>query len=210
MHARALRTLLLIRAIWERDRSGELLPLADRADATRSVARGGARLADPAADGLSRAAVRFLTERAQLLQSRLLARSPVLADVLALMSGSSHLGKLLLLVAFALGVSLAALDGSRRINILAFPLIALIAWNLFVYLLLIVAWLRSRSPASGDRRAATRIYQRWIGWRVESLLRRSSRFHTPLSAALRHFTSDWGAIARPLIILRGTRLLHAS
>jgi hypothetical protein len=210
LHARALRSVLLVRAIEESDRTGEVLPLADREEATRVAAR-----ADPAmretASGttLSRAAERFLAERANLLRERLLARSPILADVLTLAGGASRLTRLLLVVAFVVGVSLSALDGSRRINLLAFPLIGLIAWNLLVYILLFIAWLKPRvtgAPAPG----LTRVYERWILWRTEGLLRRSSLFNAPLAAALRRFTTDWAAVGRPILVLRAKRMLHLS
>src|SRR5580698_6958938 len=90
----------------------------------------------------------FLLRRADRLLDRLRVRSPAVMQVLALSGGLTWLGRIVLVLAVAAGVSLSALDGSRRINILAFPLIGLIAWNLIVYILLIVAWLRSRGRPS--------------------------------------------------------------
>src|SRR5882757_7751827 len=43
MHQRSLRTVLLIQAIEETDRAGEVIPLADRADASRAVVRESSR-----------------------------------------------------------------------------------------------------------------------------------------------------------------------
>jgi hypothetical protein len=47
------------------------------------------------------------------------------------------------LAALLLGLASNAIDGNR-LNILAFPLLAMLAWNLAVYALLIVGWLRHR------------------------------------------------------------------
>src|SRR5690606_3041465 len=180
MHASALRNVLFIRAIEECDPAGDLLPLADRSEATRSVARGEITARAAAEDGhLSRAAASFLAERAALLRERMLARSPIVSDVLTLAGGASKAGRVLLLLALVCGVSLSALDGSRRIDILAFPLIGLIAWNLLVYAGLIVSCLRAREAVSGAP-AVTGLYERWIRWRTEGLLRRSSQFNAPL------------------------------
>jgi hypothetical protein len=209
LHARALRSVLLVRAIEESDRSGEVLPLADREDATRTAARADPALRESASSTtLSRAGERFLAERANLLRERLLARSPILADVLSLAGGATRLSRLLLVVAFVVGVSLSALDGSRRINLLAFPLIGLIAWNLLVYVLLLFAWLKPRVTRGAPAPGLTRLYERWILWRTEGLLRRSSLFNAPLAAALRRFTSDWSAVGRPILVLRAKRMLH--
>ena len=211
MHARALQSVLLVRAIEESDRTGDLLPLADREEATRNAARSAPEIRESlSGTTLSRPAERFLAERARLLRERLLARSPILANVLSLAGGSSRISRLLLLVAFIVGVSLSALDGSRRINLLAFPLIGLVAWNLLVYLVLFVAWLRPRAAQPESARGVARLYERWIRWRTEGLLRRSSLFNAPLATALRRFTADWVAVGQPILVRRAKRLLHLS
>src|SRR5882757_2120287 len=208
MHQRELRTVLLIQAIEETDRAGEVIPLADRADASRAVIRESSKLseAQPSAS-LSARSQAFLVKRSARLLDPLRLRSPVVMHVLALAGGLTWLGRFVLVVALAAGVSLSALDGSRRINILAFPLIGLIAWNLLVYVLLLVTWLRSRGrPATGFWSAA--MYERWIAGRIESLMRHSTRYNVPLSAGLRRFAAEWGALSRPILFLRAKRLLH--
>ncbi|MGH8138426.1 MAG: hypothetical protein ACREVV_09555 [Steroidobacteraceae bacterium] len=206
MHQRALRTVLLIQAIEETDRAGEVIPLADRADASRAVVRESA----PSSAGiaLTCGSETFLVRRAERLLERLYARSPAVRQILALAGGLTWLGRLVLVVAIAAGLSLAALDGSRRINILAFPLIGLIAWNLLVYLLLLLSWIRTLRTQPTRRLWLSSVYERWIGSRIESLLRRSTRFNVPLSTGLRRFIGEWSAISQPLLLLRAKRLLH--
>jgi len=120
---------------------------------------------------------------------------------------ASLVGRFVLLLAVAAGVSMSALDGSRRINILAFPLIGLIAWNLLVYVLLLVTWMRSQGRASSGFWSAT-MYERWIAGRIEALMRHSTRYNVPLSTGLRRFAAEWTTLSRPILYLRAKRLLH--
>jgi hypothetical protein len=207
MHERALRTVLLIRSIDEGDAVGEVISLAERAEATRSATQVDGPLRPAAAGGaLSRDTERLLVRRAELLFDKLRARSPMVGQMLALAGGVSWLGPVLLLLAFASGVSLSALDGSRQINVIAFPLLGLIAWNLLVFIVLIAARLSPRRHAAHSWLA--RLYERWLRGRVEALQRRSSLFNVPLSQALQRFASEWAAVAKPLVVLRGKRLFH--
>src|SRR5579872_1634443 len=133
MHQRALRTVLLIQAIEETDRIGEVIPLADRAEASRWAARQSTTRLSPYQPGRPSSALpasseSFLLRRATRLLSKLTLRAPAVLHVLALAGGLTWMGRALLVVAFLTGFSLGSLDGSRRINILAFPLIGLIAW----------------------------------------------------------------------------------
>ena len=209
MHQRELRTVLLIQAIEETDRAGEVIPLADRAEASRAVIRESSKLseAQPSAS-LSAQSQTFLVKRSERLLHRLSLRSPAVMHVLELAGGLTWLGRFVLVVALAAGASLSALDGSRRINILAFPLIGLIAWNLFVYVLLLVTWVRTRGrPAAAGFWSAS-VYERWISSRIESLMRHSTRFNVPLTTGLRRFAGEWGALSQPMLFLRAKRLLH--
>jgi hypothetical protein len=215
MHQRALRTVLLIQAIEETDRVGEVIPLADRADASRAVVRESSqsRTATPlqaqSSALLSPQSEAFLVRRAERLLDRLRTRSPVVMHILALAGGLTWLGRFVLVIALAAGISLSAIDGSRHINILAFPLIGLIAWNLFVYVVLLATWVRTRGrPAVGRVLWSASVFERWISSRIEALMRRSTRYNVPLSTGLRRFAAEWGALSQPILFLRATRLLH--
>jgi Protein of unknown function (DUF2868) len=208
-----LRTVLLVQSIEESDRGGDVLPLADRADATRTAVRetppGPLRQTGAV---FPRSTEAFLARRADLLLARVRMRSPAVDQVLAVAAGLTWLGRAVLVFALAAGLALSALDGRRQINILSFPLIGLVAWNLFVYALLLAAWIkhrRARGLGSGSRRFwSGHFYQRWVGRRVDSLLGQSNRFNAPLATALRRFTSEWTAIVHPLLLERAKQLLH--
>jgi hypothetical protein len=114
------------------------------------------------------------------------------------------------LAAFGLGLFSDAVAGARRINILAPPLLALLAWNLGVYLVLAVAWIaRLRRPAADAaagrplREAVLRMAQRAAQW-MSGAVRRAD------APALARFTLDWAHAARPLHGARIAAVLHAA
>jgi hypothetical protein len=209
MQEQHLRNVLLIQSIEESDPRGELLPFADREEATRRAAR--AHPVRELAGGeqpLSAEAAAFLTERAALLRERVELRAPVVRQALGLAAGLSWLGPVVLGLALLSGVSLAALDGGRRIDILAFPLLGLIAWNLLVYLVVVARRLRGRR--ANQSAALARVHERWLGWRMGALLRGVARHNAPLAEGMRRFTSQWSAVAHPLLAARTQRLLHVA
>src|SRR5688572_13915340 len=165
MNERALRTVMLVQAIEESDRTGEVLPLADRAQATKEAGRDRVNLRETNGLTLSAPAEQFLVRRSERLVEYLQVRSPVLRNVMALADGISWLGRGLLVLALISGLSLSALDGSRQINILAFPLLGLILWNLAVYVYMIVDWIRRHSGRIGSLPWLPVFYERVISWR---------------------------------------------
>ena len=211
MNIRTLRSVLLIQAIEESDRGGGVLPLADRAEATREAVRSAppGRTIQPSI-GLARADEIVLALRAERLLARVRLRSPAVDYVLAVAGGLTWLGRATLVIALIVGLSLSTLDGSRRINILAFPLIGLIAWNFLIYALLIAAGIKRGGATPAGSVWSGRLYERWIGARIDSLLKQSMRFNAPLATALRRFTGEWAQIEHPLLVERAQRLMHCA
>jgi hypothetical protein len=209
MREEALRAVLLVKAIEEADRTGTLIPPADRAAATRAASRdAGARaMAAVAGGAMPGAAQNMLAARAALLRERIVARHPFVQTVLGLARGPAWIGVLCLGVALLIGFAVSALDGSRRINVLAFPLLGLVGWNLLVYAAVVVGWLRM---PGGPRRARTlpALLARAGARRMRGLVRKSAAFNAPLADALGRFVQDWFEAARPLLVARATRLFH--
>ena len=160
--------------------------------------------------GLTPADETLLAFRAQRLLAQVRLRSPAVDHVLAVAGGLTWVGRAALVLAFLVGLSLSTLDGSRRINILAFPLIGLIAWNFFVYALLIVVWIKRRGSTPAAIPWVGRFYERWIGARIDGLLKQSMRFNAPLAAALQRFARDWAQVEHPLLLERAERLMHCA
>ena len=209
MNIRTLRTVLLIQAIEESDRGGDVLPSADRAEATREAVRSApqGRAIQPSI-GLTPADETVLALRAERLLARVRLRSPAIDYVLAVAGGLTWLGRAALVLALIVGLSLSTLDGSRRINILAFPLIGLTAWNLFIYALVVAARIRRRRALPSGALWSGRFYEHWIAARIDGLLKQSMRFNAPLATALRRFTREWVQIEHPLLLERAQRLMH--
>jgi hypothetical protein len=188
-----------------------VLTLAERADATREAAQESSGLTREltAGQALSPAAERLLAGRADHLVVRLQTRAPVIERILSLGGGQSWLAPAAMLLAVTSGVSMSALHGSQRVDLLAFPLLGLIAWNAVWYVALALSAVRRPRRRDTAREAwLPRQYERWLRGRTQALLRSSWRYNQPLATALQRFANEWAAVARPLLIARGRRLLH--
>ena len=205
MHAHDLRRILLVQAIEESDANGELLTFAARAAATQAALRENSDAAQAfAGDGLSAAGERLLLRRARELEESVRLRAPIVERLHALTVGAGRRDGLLVL-ALLVGLVLAALDGHSYIDILGASLLALLAWNLSVYALSAAHLMRPRARSGAG---ITALYARWLGRRAALVLRRSRSFNAPLAAALPPFSSEWGTLARALVLQRAVRLFH--
>jgi hypothetical protein len=208
MNANALRSILLVKNVEEQDPDGAVLPLAERAAATRDALR---QRTPPQGDAQAHAWA-VLADRASLLQARLAERHPVVTKALELESGLALAGWLMLPAAVALGLVLSLYDSRIRIEILAFPLLGLVVWNLVVYALLLMSAVSARrNPGPG----VIGLVPPWLLWparwgwqRAARLIKQSGFYHRPLSAALRKFSAEWWPQAQPFLALQGQRLFH--
>jgi len=110
------------------------------------------------------------------------------------------------LIAFVTGVASDVVGSAQRINILAPPLLALLVWNVAVYVLLVLRYLTNRVPhaaANGPLRQALSALVRRIG----APARDRPRSHR--NEALRRFATEWGNAARNLYGWRVATALHA-
>jgi hypothetical protein len=212
MKASSLRSILLIKAVEEQDAEGAILPLAEREAATREalrrwpVAESGTARSDREQHGW-----RVMEARAADLQARLVQRHPVVARTVMLESRATAVSAILLGAAFLFGLVLSILDSRVRIEIVAFPLLGVVLWNLGVYAVLAAGLLRRRGGGTGAaamaRDAAWPV--RWAWRRAATLIKRSAFYHRPLAAALRRFSDEWWPLAQPLLLRHGERILHA-
>jgi hypothetical protein len=212
MQENALTSVLLIKAVEETDRAGTLIPPADRAAATREATRGagGSAVTDRGLAGapLSEEAQRLLTRRAELLRRQLVVRYPFVDTLLGLARGPAWAGWLLIGLALILGGALSTLDGSRRINILAFPLLGLVLWNLVVYVLIALNAVRALARRDSARASPASLLAQLALRRIKRLVTRSAAFNAVLAEALGRFVAEWSAAARPLLTARAVRLFH--
>jgi Protein of unknown function (DUF2868) len=211
MHESLLRTVLLIRAIDQGDRVGEVLTLAERAEATRATAGpSGEMLPQLTGATLPAAAEKLLVQRAESLVNKLQSRSPIVARALDMADGMPWLGAVVAGLAFVTGVVMSALDGRQHVDLLAFPVLGLIAWNFFVYVALLAVRLMPRRRQKPTPSRLSLLYARGMGSRADALLRDSSRFNIPLAEALKRFAADWAVVSQPMLVLRAKRLFHFS
>jgi hypothetical protein len=209
MREETLRCVLMVKAIEQVDRAGTIVPPGDRAQATREVLRTLGTGGDQPTEGVADAVMaRALGERAQRLIGPVVQRFPIVDEALGRTRAPAWVLAALLVAAFAIGLGLAALDGSRRINILAFPFLGLIAWNLAVYALLAAGWLRARSGGA----TTTHRSRRWAGSaitrRLESLLKATRRVHAVLGEAMASYAAGWVDVGGEFVAQHARRWMH--
>ena len=211
MNVNALRAILLVKNVEEQDPDGTVLPLAEREFATREALRRWPADGGAAADRQA-LAWQVLATRAETLSAKLAERHPVVTRAVGLESQVASAGWLLLAGALVLGLVLSLLDSRVRIEILAFPLLGVVLWNLVVYAILAVSAMRRGRAGPTDGAALIpgwlTLPARW-GWqRAASLIKRSALYHRPLAAGLSRFSEEWWPVAQPLLVLQGKRLFH--
>lgn len=200
MREEELRQVLLVKAVEETDGDGVLIPLADRSAASREAKR------KLVASHASQDAL--LAARAQPLLQRLTLRHHFITSVLRLVGGPGWLRWVVIALSFAIGFGLSALDGTRRIDILSFPLLGLIAWNLVIYAALAFTAILSFAPAKPSPRWVPAMLAHIGAAQASRIIARSRAFDVTLSASLNRFMREWSAAAKPLLVARASRVLH--
>jgi hypothetical protein len=198
MREQDLKRVLLVAAVEDADREGVVLPPADRDNAAREARRQAGATAD---------AARLLSLRAAFLRERIVQRHPFVADIERHAGGIAAVGALVVLAGFALGLGLSALDGERRINVLAYPFAGLVAWNLVVYAMVAAHALRARGATARGRWLPEALAS-VVARRVAAFVARSRSFHATLAEALGRFAQSWQRAARPVLVARAARTFH--
>jgi hypothetical protein len=196
MNEAAARETLLLRSIETADAGRAVWSDEDRAWATRAAAEVAGSQAAPDA---------FVARRASLALERLGTRHPAFARALRAVSWRSWITPVLAGAAFALGVAADQLGPAQRVNVLAFPLIALLAWNVVVYALIAVrgAWglVSARGRALGPLAQA-------IARLGRAVPRAPAVQDAAVSTVLGVFLAEWARAAAPLAAARVGRSLH--
>ncbi|MGH6611849.1 MAG: DUF2868 domain-containing protein [Burkholderiaceae bacterium] len=195
------RDVVLVRAIESADSEHVIFTNEDRSHASRAAAE----LArwQAAEQRKASSAELFIGERARLLVQMLQRRSPALARTAHAFEWRSWIGVVLPAVAFAVGAVVEHIADRQHVNVLAFPLFAIILWNVAVYVLLLLRLVAGAGgvgiSASGPRRWLAAIAQRSV---------RARRGAAPES--IRAFISQWSGRVAPLMTARAARVLHLS
>ena len=189
------RRVVLVQAIETADSQGKLVSEVERAaidEEARQAARAAAGASPvPAED--------FLDLRAQRVLSVVGGRHPAVAS---LQAGPPWRNGLLVAVPLAtmlLGALTERIADPHRVDLLSLPLLAIVLWNLAVYLFMAVGWLL---PRRGDENPMHDALRRWAGggWRG-----RSGHLRADVTA---QFHLLWNAATASLQFQRWKALLH--
>jgi hypothetical protein len=199
MDEKVARNVVLVRAIETMDRKHEILSADDRKYASRSAKE----LAEwQAADSKSPVtADHFLQQRSEQILKRLAERTPSFRGFLRRGTRWPVLSFGLPLIALLLGAGVDRISDPHRVDLLSAPLLAIIGWNLLVYLILLV-W--PLIPGLKKK------------WTNASVMRRISagratlprKLPSTLSAALAEFLAEWTQLSGKLTNARFSRTLH--
>jgi hypothetical protein len=143
----------------------------------------------------------YLAARAQAGLRRLAAHDPLLARWPGMRSWRAAWLALVIALAFVVGVAVDRIGSAQTINLLAPPVWALLAWNVAVYLLLLVGALRGAAAPGALRRA---LASTWRRWRLRSLPPGVGAS----APAWQRFSADWAASSAPLNGARIAQALH--
>jgi hypothetical protein len=199
MNERTARDVVLMRSIETADTKREILSEDDRLYASRSARE----LANWQASEGKRAATldHFLGQRAELVLKRLAERTPSFASFRHRRPLMPVAAVLLPLLGFLAGAGLDRIGNPHRVDLLSAPLLLILAWNLLVYLALIV-WALVPSKLTGW--ASPRLLRR-LAVGKEALPR---KLPTPLAAGITQYMADWSQLAAKLMKLRLGRTVH--
>ena len=162
----------------------------DRTWATRLAAQTAGAQATPE---------RFIVERARHAMQRLLPRDPAARRWVEGSKPRAMWVVLAMVLAFAAGAAADHIGASQHVNLLAPPVWAVVAWNLVVYIGLLLPW-----RTSGLRSLLAR---RWFGLAGPA----GARGRAGKSDAGRvELRTEWARHAAPLLGARAGALLHAA
>lgn len=197
MDEQAARNVLLVRAVESADRERALISDADRAHAARAAAELARWSASERGEPAS--AERFVEKRAELLAGKVAEREGRLAQAARAIAWRPWIGLVLPVAALALGALAQQIGDRQHINVLAFPLLTIVLWNLAIYAALAVRLGLGARPPSGLRRA------------IAGTARRGGRrLKGTAAAAFAAFLDEWARASAPLQAARAARVLHLS
>jgi len=201
MNENIARDVVMVRAIETTDQKKEILSDDDRLYASRSARE----LAHWQASGKHAEVTGddFLQQRSDLILKRLAERNPAFAGFARRRYGLQALAWALPVLALLLGVGLDRITDPHRVDLLSAPLLLILAWNVLVYLgLLVSLCIPSRS----------------LGWPRDGMVRRLSvgklalprKMPPVLATALLSFMGEWAQLSAKLTAARLNRTIHLS
>ncbi|HSD53013.1 MAG TPA: DUF2868 domain-containing protein [Burkholderiales bacterium] len=197
MNEAAAREVVLVRAVESTEAGRTVWSNEDRAWASRAAAE---------VEGAGAPPERFIARRASLAIERLSEAHAAVGRALRAATWRPWVGTIVVLVAFAAGLAVDRIGAPQRINVLAFPLMAVLAWNLFVYAAIVAlgVWgaVRRRGRTPGPIAGAVARLARGVPAIAHAT--RDAR----VGGALAGFAHDWARAASRLHAARVASVLH--
>lgn len=196
MNEQLARDVVFVRAIESSDTDRTVLSDDDRLYASRSARE---LALWQAAD--SKSAVTFdlfLQQRSEQIIKRLAERTPALKPLLKSATIGRWLAIGMALLALLAGALLDRIADPHRVDLLSAPLLGIIAWNLVVYLCLLI-W--AVLPAKKTGAGLLRRFSVGIGQLPRKL-------PAPLAAGLTRFIAEWAEMSAHLSRARVARTVH--
>ena len=191
------RQVELVRAVESEDRAATLLTQEDRQQAE---AHARAR-SDPLARSDSGAGDQYLARRAEFAAARLVTRHPGIAALLGGSRWPRWAGLALPLGALLAGFIANEFGTSRRLDLLAVPLLGTVAWNLLIYLWLAGLTLLGKAGAGSNPVMP-------LLARIAALRRTQLGSGTALHTAASSFQQRWVRLSAGLTGARVARTVH--
>lgn len=212
MNPDLLREVVLVKAIEESDRVGDIISRKERERATRK-----ARIANglpetgPIDSITDEQLAKTISDRASILASPVVAKYPVFEDVFEGIRWPTLLLVLVLPLAFISGLGIRWISGLNRFNFMSAPVALLILWNLLIYIGLLGAWLftfrrRGYQKKHFWRDRAARLINR----RIAPLVSQTSKIDMTLGEAIARFVASWNIAAGPVIGQRLRQVAHTA
>ena len=200
MDERTARDAMIVRALETSDGAREIWSDADRLWAGRAAAGDVGEAATEDA---------FIARRAARVLERFGKRHPGFIAATRRRALRRLIIPITLAIAFVVGILGIDAGPAHRINLLAPPVLALLAWNLAVYLALVASLsVGLRHPNKAADGPLRRSVARWLRDVARPVAGRT--MPPPLTAAFARFTAEWSAAAAPLWKYRATALLHVA
>ena len=147
----------------------------------------------------------WLTRRAQWILARPASRGLVGGAPPEVTRWNSWIIAAVVMIAIAIGVASDAIGPAHRINILAPPLLALLVWNIVVYVILALRRLIWRAPSQDGP------VRRALGALLERGHRMAGAAVSPVGAALLvRFARAWASRSHDLSMARVAATMHAA
>jgi len=201
MNEQLARDVVLVKAIETTDQKREILTDDDRRYANRTARE----LAQWQASETKSAATsdHFLQQRAEQIIKKLGQRHTAFAAFAKRRTGLHGVSWLLPLLALVLGAGLDRITDPHRVDLLSAPLLAIVAWNLLVYCIMLI-WLCI--PKAG----MTRVRAAWVRRLAVGPATMPRKMPHALSAALFAFMAEWSQLSARLNAARLARTIHLS